>query len=95
MTSSATARLDPRAIRTFVDYAYHNWQSPAPTYVLLLGDGHYDYRMHTGLTTTPNFVPPYFTCADPYVCEVAIDNEFVTVSGDDRLPDLAIRSAAS
>ena len=39
---------------------------------------------------TPNFVPPYFTCADPYVCEIAIDNEFVTVSGSDRLPDLAI-----
>lgn len=83
-------QLDPRAIRAFVDYAYHNWQSPAPTYVLLLGDGHYDYRMYTGLTMTPNFVPPYFTCADPYVCEVAIDNEFVTVSGNDRLPDLAI-----
>ena len=85
-----SGQLDPQAIRAFVDYAYHNWQSPAPTYVLLLGDGHYDYRMHTDLTMTPSFVPPYFTCADPYVCEVAIDNEFVTVSGNDRLPDLAI-----
>ena len=83
-------QLDPRAIRAFVDYAYHNWQSPAPTYVLLLGDGHYDYRMITGLTTTPNFIPPYFACVDPDLCEVAIDNEFVAVSGNDRLPDLAI-----
>ena len=83
-------QLDPRAIRAFVDYAYHSWQSPAPTYVLLLGDGHYDYRMLTGLTMTPNYIPPYFTCADPFICEVAIDNEFVTVSGNDRLPDLAI-----
>lgn len=85
-----TGQLDPRAIRTFVDYAYHHWQSPAPAYVLLLGDGHYDYRMVTGLTMTPNYIPPYYTCADPYVCEVAVDNEFVTVNGNDRLPDLAI-----
>ena len=83
-------QLDPRAIRSFVDYAYHNWRSPAPAYVLLLGDGHYDYRMLTGLTMQPNFVPPYYACADPNVCEVAIDNDFVAVSGNDRLPDLAI-----
>ena len=64
-----TGQLDPRAIRSFVDYAYHNWRSPAPAYVLLLGDGHYDYRMLTGFTMKPNFVPPYYTCADPNVCE--------------------------
>lgn len=83
-------QLDPRAIRAFVDYAYHYWQQPAPSFVLLLGDGHYDYRMLTSLTMTPNYIPPYYACLDPYVCEVAVDNEFVTVSGNDRLPDLAI-----
>jgi hypothetical protein len=85
-----SGQMDPQAIRTFVDYAYHNWQSPAPTYVMLLGDGHYDYRMVTGKTMTPNYIPPYYACVDPYICEAAIDNEFVTVSGADRLPDLAI-----
>jgi hypothetical protein len=85
-----TGQLNPKAIRAFIDYAYHFWQAPAPVYVTLLGDGHYDYRMITGLTMMPNLVPPYFVCADPYVCEVAIDNAFVAVSGDDRLPDLAI-----
>ncbi len=85
-----TGQLDPRTIRTFVDYAYHNWQSPAPGYVLLLGDGHWDYRMLTGLTMNANFIPPYMACMDPYVCEVAVDNDFVAVSGNDRLPDLAI-----
>ncbi|HED11062.1 MAG TPA: type IX secretion system sortase PorU [Caldithrix abyssi] len=35
---------DPTAIRNFFRYAYFNWQSPSISYVLLLGDGHYDYR---------------------------------------------------
>ncbi len=35
---------DPTAIRNFFRYAYNNWQTPSISYVLLLGDGHYDYR---------------------------------------------------
>lgn len=35
---------DPIAIRNFIRYAYNNWQSPSVSYVLLFGDGHYDYR---------------------------------------------------
>ena len=35
---------DPTAIRNFIRYAYYNWQGPALSYILLLGDGHYDYR---------------------------------------------------
>lgn len=82
--------LDPGAIRDFVSYAYHSWQAPAPAYVLLLGDGHYDYREVTTLAQHDNYIPPYIACFDPWLCEVASDNEFVAVSGDDRLPDLAI-----
>ncbi|MEA3337841.1 MAG: C25 family cysteine peptidase [Chloroflexota bacterium] len=83
-------RLDPGAIRDFVDYAYHNWQMPQPTYILLLGGGHFDYRMTTGSAGYPNFIPPYFACVDPWVCEVAVDNEFAAVNGADRMPDMAI-----
>lgn len=86
----SNGRLDPRAMRDFVALAYSSWQAPAPGYLLLLGGGHYDYRMRTGLTSSPNLVPPYFACVDPWLCEVAVDNEFVAVSGNDRLPDLAI-----
>lgn len=86
----ANGRLDPRALRDFVAYAYGNWQAPAPAYLMLLGSSHYDYRMRSGLTTQPILVPTYFTCVDPWVCEVAVENEFVTVSGDDRMPDLAL-----
>jgi hypothetical protein len=82
--------VDPRAVRDFVDYAYHYWQDPAPAYLLLLGDGHYDYRLVSGLARQPGLLPPYLDCFDPWLCEVASDNEFVAVSGDDRLPDLAV-----
>lgn len=83
-------QVDPRAMRDFVDYAYHYWQDPAPAYLLLLGDGHYDYRLVSGLARQPGLIPPYLDCYDPWLCEVASDNEFVAVSGDDRLPDLAV-----
>jgi hypothetical protein len=86
----SNGRMDPRALRDFVAFAYGNWQAPAPSYLMLLGSGHYDYRLRTGLTTQPVLVPTYFACVDPWSCEVAVDNEFVTVSGSDRLPDLAI-----
>ncbi len=35
---------DPTALRNFIRYAYYNWQSPAPSYVLFFGDATYDYR---------------------------------------------------
>ncbi|MEJ2560647.1 MAG: C25 family peptidase propeptide domain-containing protein, partial [Anaerolineae bacterium] len=34
--------FNPRAIRDFLSYAYHNWVSPLPTYVLLIGDATQD-----------------------------------------------------
>ncbi|MER2598410.1 MAG: C25 family cysteine peptidase [Caldilineales bacterium] len=86
----SNGRMDPAAIRAFVAQAYAAWQAPAPAYVLLLGGGHFDYRLVTGATTNPVLIPPYMLCADPWTCEVAVDNEYVTVSGSDRMPDLAL-----
>ena len=48
---------DPTALRNFLRYAYLNWQSPTPSYVLLFGDGHYDYRNITIPDTMR--VPPF------------------------------------
>jgi hypothetical protein len=47
---------DPAAIKYFLAYAQDNWN--APRYVLLFGDGHYDYKdiLKHGL---PNYIPPY------------------------------------
>ncbi len=47
---------DPAAIKSFLTFAQTYWGGPA--YVLLLGDGHYDYKNILKFDT-PNFIPPY------------------------------------
>jgi hypothetical protein len=90
--------LDPEAIRSFLTDAYHNWnggggapQPPAPPqYVLLVGDGHYDFKNVLG-TGQLNLIPPYLIAIDPYLGETAADNRYASVDGPtDYLPDLAI-----
>ncbi|GAB4295044.1 MAG: hypothetical protein Kow0098_17050 [Ignavibacteriaceae bacterium] len=80
--------LSPYSIQTFIKYAFENWQTPAPAYVVLFGDMSYDYR---GLLENgrPNYIPsiPYFQSG---YGQAASDNMFVAVAGEDVTPDLAI-----
>ncbi|MEQ1764976.1 MAG: C25 family cysteine peptidase [Pyrinomonadaceae bacterium] len=39
--------MSPGAIEDFLEYAKNNWQTP-PSYVLLIGDGHYDSKNYDG-----------------------------------------------
>ena len=48
--------VDPTSVRDFLLNARSQWQVP-PRYVLLFGDGHYDYKGI--LSTEPNWIPPY------------------------------------
>ena len=85
-------RRDPEAIRSFLSYAYHHWNAGGarPQYVLLVGDGHYDFTGVSG-TTLPNLIPPYLIHIDPWLGETAADNRYVSVDGpDDYMPDMAI-----
>jgi hypothetical protein len=79
--------FDPKAIRDFLDYAYNNWVAPTPTYVLLAGDGNYDFKDNKG-SGEPNYIPPYLASTDHWIGEVAADNRYVCVSGDDVFPDM-------
>ena len=86
--------FNPFAIRTFLRIAYQTWQSPAPTYVLLVGDAHYDYKqvtkqLYATYDLYPNFVPTYHGWA-PESGETAMDQRFVNIVGDDALPDMLI-----
>ena len=74
--------VDPMAIRSFVNYAVDNWD-PAPVFILLMGDGTYDYKNNLG-TSHPNWIPPFQDGASMY------DEWYVRIQGGDRLPDLAI-----
>ena len=80
--------MDPYGIRTFVKYAFENWQKPSPKYVVLVGDMSYDYRSLIK-DSRPNFIPSIPFQAFLYG-QAASDNMFVAVSGNDILPDLAI-----
>ena len=74
--------LDPMAIRSFVNYAVDNWD-PAPFFILLVGDGTYDYK-NNSLTSHTNWIPAYQDGDHMY------DEWYVRIEGEDRLPDLAI-----
>ncbi|MBN2017488.1 MAG: T9SS type A sorting domain-containing protein [Candidatus Cloacimonetes bacterium] len=77
-----------KAIKDFISYAYNNWQEPAPQYILLLGDACYDER-----PTSPNkeysIVPSHMSWSYKVGATVD-DNWFVSIVGDDELPDLAV-----
>ena len=91
--------FNPHAIQKFLRYTYTNWQKPAPTYVLLVGDTHYDYKRATieryreefgaPYDLYPNFVPTFHGWS-PESGETAMDQRFVNISGDDSIPDMFI-----
>ncbi|MBD3184783.1 T9SS type A sorting domain-containing protein [Candidatus Poribacteria bacterium] len=81
--------FDPRAIRKFVKYAYHNWPKPVPRYLVLLGDSSWWYKRDT------SFVPSYTyntRIGDPGSewGPSASDDYYVTVAGDDPVPDIYV-----
>ncbi len=82
-------KMDPEAIRQFVAYAYHNWQQPAPHYLLLVGDGSYDYRNYQGYPDKI-YIPPYMDVVDCFFGEVPADNRYVAgerTNSDPSVPE--------
>lgn len=75
----------PEAIRDFLSYAYHHWRMP-PKYVVLAGEGTYDYKDNQGYSD--NLVPPILV--DTPNGLFVSDNRFVDVEGDDGVPEMAI-----
>lgn len=76
-------------IHDFLAYAYDHWQAPAPSFVVLLGDGHFDPKDHYAIGET-SYLPPYLAPVDPWMIETAADNRYVTLAGDDTLPDMML-----
>ena len=91
--------FNPIAIQKFLRHTYTHWRAPKPTYVLLVGDAHYDYKgaivkryreaLNRDYNLHPIYVPTFHGWA-PASGETAMDHHFVTVSGDDPLPDMFI-----
>lgn len=81
--------LNPLAIKNFLAYAFANWFTP-PSYVLLVGDGHWNFKGYSGYETPPNYMPPNLVWVDPWQGEVDSANLLATVVGEDPLADLSI-----
>ena len=79
---------DPHAIRAFLATTLTRWRAPAPAYAVLFGDGHSDPLNHLG-TGYPLF-PVFLRDRDPWLGEVADENQFAAVLGPDPVPDLMV-----
>jgi hypothetical protein len=75
----------PEAIWDFLSYAYRKWRK-APRYVVLAGEGTYDYKDNQGYGDN---LLPVLMVATPHGL-FASDNWFVDVVGDDGVPEMAI-----
>ncbi len=80
--------IDPTALRDFLKFTYDNWNL-TPRYVLFCGDGDYDYKNIVS-DADKNWLPPYQSDELNKNSNRTSDDWFVTVSGDDSEPDMAI-----
>ena len=78
----------PMAIKAFISDAYAHWQSPAPRFLTLVGDATQDYKDYYQ-TGQINHVPTYLIEV-PGLGQVPSDHWYVTVAGNDDLPDLML-----
>jgi hypothetical protein len=75
----------PHAVKAFLSYAYTEWNLP-PVYVVLIGDGTFDYKDNLGYGD--NLMPPLMVSTPQGL--FASDNQFVDVAGHDGVPEMAI-----
>lgn len=75
----------PHAIRDFLQYAYEQWNS-APQYILLAGNGTYDYK--DNLRFGDNLIPPVMIATQNGL--FASDTYLADVANQDGVPEMAI-----
>ena len=64
------------------------WRNPKPAYLLILGDGSYDYKAKTA---SGDYVPTQILFKDdPSLGYYSSDNELTAVVGTDHLADLVV-----
>ena len=81
----------PRAVTHFMNWTQINWPDPKPHYLILFGDGQWNFK---GYNTArypmdPIIIPPYLAWVDPWQGEVPDDNRYADLDGDGN-PDLAL-----
>jgi hypothetical protein len=81
--------FNPLAVKEFLRYARDNWPQ-LPTYVLLVGDGHWNFKGYSGYENPPIYMPPNLAWVDYWQGEVDSANLLAAVVGNDPLPDVNI-----
>ena len=86
--------VSPKAIKDFLTHAYQSWTPPAPTYVVLLGDGTYDFRgidtdVHIEPPELDGYIPTHYIRTDSFG-RTSSDHWYVTISGHDEFTDMYI-----
>ncbi|MEM7331346.1 MAG: C25 family cysteine peptidase, partial [Chloroflexota bacterium] len=77
-------RPSPDAIYDYLSDAYANW---TPTYVLFVGDATVDPKQYLD-NSSGTWMLPYMADVDPWIGEVPADNRYVSVDGNDIVPDM-------
>ena len=86
--------VTPKAIKAFLTHAYQSWTPPAPTYVVLFGDGTFDFRgidteIHAEPPELDGYIPTHYIRTDSFG-RTASDHWYATVSGHDEFTDFYI-----
>lgn len=81
----------PKAVPAMLAWAAGHWPGPAPAYLTLLGDGHWNFKGFNPAVypPQPNPIPPYLAWADPWQGEAPADTRYGDLDGDD-VPDVAV-----
>ena len=86
--------VSPKAIKSFLTHAYQSWTPPALSYVVLLGDGTFDFRgvdtkIHVEPPELDGYIPTHYIRTDSFG-RTAADHWYATVSGHDEFTDFYI-----
>ena len=86
--------VSSKAIKAFLTHAYQTWMPPAPTYVVLFGDGTFDFRgVDTEIYSEPpeltGYIPTHYIRTDSFG-RTSADHWYATVSGHDEFTDFYI-----
>jgi hypothetical protein len=81
----------PKGIQNLMKWAANNWQKPAPQYLTLFGDGHWNFKGYNPAQypPQPNPIPPYLAWVDYWQGEVPADALFGDLNGD-TVPEIAV-----
>ncbi len=81
----------PQAVPEMLRWARDHWAAPAPQYLTLFGDGHWNFKGYNPAIyrPTPIMIPPYLAWVDLWQGEVPADALYGDLDGD-QAPDLAV-----